>query len=141
MNFCSEIACGEHGDHTSKLVNAIENGKLDIRTENDYMKLKLNKDTKMNMIEGNLKTTFDKKEKFSDNISMTPNNLLGSKIVNDILKGEEGVELKIEEPSNTTALLSVDETLSPERYPTSEFHQFWTVLKRTLLFSRRDWVK
>lgn len=40
----------------------------------------------------------------------------------------------------TTSLL--DETLetTPERYPISEFSQFWIVLKRTLLFSRRDWV-
>lgn len=38
------------------------------------------------------------------------------------------------------ALLGNDVILSPERYPTSQFHQFWTVLKRTLLFSRRDWV-
>lgn len=27
-----------------------------------------------------------------------------------------------------------------QRYATSEFSQFWIVLKRTLLFSRRDWV-
>lgn len=27
-----------------------------------------------------------------------------------------------------------------QRYATSEFSQFWVVLKRTLLFSRRDWV-
>lgn len=33
-----------------------------------------------------------------------------------------------------------DSGLSPERYPTSQFHQFWVVLKRTLLFSRRDWT-
>lgn len=137
----SEIACGEHGDHTSKLVNAIDNGKIDIRTENDYMKIKVNNDKKLNMIEGNLKSTFDKKEKFSDNINMTSGSLLNAKFVNDIKKGgDEGLELKIEEPTNTTALLSDEATLSPERYPTSEFHQFWTVLKRTLLFSRRDWV-
>lgn len=29
---------------------------------------------------------------------------------------------------------------SQQRYATSEFAQFWIVLKRTLLFSRRDWV-
>jgi len=29
---------------------------------------------------------------------------------------------------------------SQQRYATSEFTQFWIVLKRTLLFSRRDWV-
>lgn len=39
-----------------------------------------------------------------------------------------------------SALLGGDEINSPERYPTSQFRQFWVVLKRTLLFSRRDWV-
>lgn len=29
---------------------------------------------------------------------------------------------------------------SPRRYATSELTQFWVVLKRTLLFSRRDWT-
>lgn len=29
---------------------------------------------------------------------------------------------------------------SQQRYATSEWTQFWIVLKRTLLFSRRDWV-
>lgn len=40
----------------------------------------------------------------------------------------------------SSALLGGDEINSPERYPTSQMTQFWTVLKRTLLFSRRDWV-
>lgn len=40
----------------------------------------------------------------------------------------------------SSALLGGDEINSPERYPTSQTRQFWTVLKRTLLFSRRDWV-
>jgi hypothetical protein len=45
-------------------------------------------------------------------------------------------------PDNvTTALLDTDFVVSPRRYPTSEFTQFWIVLKRTLLFSRRDWVR
>lgn len=106
------------------------------------MKIKVNNDKKLNMIEGNLKSTFDKKEKFSDNINMTSGGLIASKFVNDIQKGgvDDSLELKVEEPSNTTALLNDEVILSPERYPTSEFHQFWTVLKRTLLFSRRDWV-
>lgn len=139
----SEIACGEHGDHTSKLVSAIDNGKIDIRAEHDYMKIKVNNDKKLNMIEGNLKSTFDKKEKFVDNINMQSANLLSAKFVNDIQKGgvDESLELKVEEPTNTTALLNDEGILSPERYPTSEYYQFWTVLKRTLLFSRRDWVR
>lgn len=65
------------------------------------------------------------------------------KIVNDIVKGDDNITINVDdkEPDNTTALLGEDTgNLSPERYPTSEFHQFWVVLKRTLLFSRRDWV-
>lgn len=48
-------------------------------------------------------------------------------------------EPEAEEPSS--ALLGGDEINSPERYPTSQCQQFWTVLRRTLLFSRRDWVR
>jgi hypothetical protein len=45
-------------------------------------------------------------------------------------------------PDNvTTALLDKGFVASPRRYPISEFTQFWIVLKRTLLFSRRDWVR
>ena len=40
----------------------------------------------------------------------------------------------------TTALLNDSIVVTPERYPVSEFLQFWIILKRTLLFSRRDWV-
>lgn len=44
-------------------------------------------------------------------------------------------------PDNvTTALLDTGFVASPRRYPTSQLTQFWIVLKRTLLFSRRDWV-
>lgn len=50
------------------------------------------------------------------------------------------VEVEKEADSANSALLGTEVILSPERYPTSQFHQFWTVLKRTLLFSRRDWV-
>jgi hypothetical protein len=45
-------------------------------------------------------------------------------------------------PDNvTTALLDTGFVASPRRYATSELAQFWIVLKRTLLFSRRDWVR
>lgn len=93
--------------------------------------------------DANLKSTYEKNEKFSENISSKA--LLPAKIMNDIKKGGDNVAISVDaekEPDNTTALLS-EETgdLSPERYPTSEFHQFWIVLKRTLLFSRRDWVR
>lgn len=52
------------------------------------------------------------------------------------------VEIEKEaDPENAALLAAPGEIpISPQRYPTSEFHQFWIVLKRTLLFSRRDWV-
>ena len=50
------------------------------------------------------------------------------------------IPVELEADGVNSALLGNEVILSPERYPTSQFHQFWTVLKRTLLFSRRDWV-
>lgn len=130
------------------MVNAIENGKRDIRTENDFVKVKAtngtNGEAKVLLTEANLKSTYEKNEKFSENLKGAHQALLPAKILNDIVKGgDDSVEISVgeKEPDNTTALLSEEAgNLSPERYPTSEFHQFWIVLKRTLLFSRRDWV-
>ncbi|KAG5676193.1 hypothetical protein PVAND_006042 [Polypedilum vanderplanki] len=147
-SYIIEVACGEHGDHTKKLVNAIENGKKDIRSESDYEKVKpINGRTdlaKVHTTEANLKSTYEKNEKFSENQTGNGKGLLSAKVLNDIVKGDENavsITVDDKEPDTTTALLS-EETgdLSPERYPTSEFHQFWVVLKRTLLFSRRDWT-
>lgn len=144
-SYIIEVACGEHGDNISNLVRAIENGKKDIRTEMDYQSLKSKLEKNMpkvhSKIDNNLKSTYEKNEKFSENISGANNELLPKKINNDIVKGTDNIAISVEEPGTETALLS-EETgdLSPERYPTSEFHQFWVVLKRTLLFSRRDWV-
>lgn len=145
-SYIIEVACGEHGDHTRKLVNAIENGKKDVRSEADFVKVKpMNGKSDMpkvhNPTEANLKSTYEKNEKFLD--SQNGKALIPAKILNAIAKGDDNIAISVEdkEPDNTTALLS-EETgeISPERYPTSEFHQFWIVLKRTLLFSRRDWV-
>lgn len=40
----------------------------------------------------------------------------------------------------SVALLDESIAVTPERYPTSELLQFYIILKRALLFSRRDWV-
>lgn len=147
-SYIIEVACGEHGDHTRKLVNAIENGKKDIRSESDFQKMKIvdknGHPRTLSSTDANLKSTYANNEKFSDNLNGASKALLPAKILNDIVKGNENVAISVEterEPDTNTALLC-EETgnLSPERYPTSEFHQFWVVLKRTLLFSRRDWV-
>lgn len=126
-SYIIEVACGEHGDHTRKLVNAIENGKRDIRNEADYDK-KVNSngkngESKLQMAEANLKSTYEKNEKFADNLNGHSKALLPAKILNDIVKGGDNISINVDEkePDNTTALLS-EETgnLSPERYPTSE---------------------
>jgi hypothetical protein len=91
--------------------------------------------------DANLKSTYEKNEKFSDN--QNGKALIPAKILNVIAKGGENVAITVDdkEPDAATGLLSEESgEISPERYPTSEFHQFWVVLKRTLLFSRRDWV-
>ncbi|XP_058820287.1 ATP-binding cassette sub-family G member 4 isoform X1 [Topomyia yanbarensis] len=151
-SYIIEVACGEHGDHTRKLVNAIDNGKRDIRGENDFPALK-NKKNENGNVNANLKSNYDKlngnSNKYADNLNLGGNGLLPPSMVNDIAKETttESVKINVEpekEPEVNTALLPVDGQLdagqSPERYPTSEFHQFWVVLKRTLLFSRRDWT-
>lgn len=151
-SYIIEVACGEHGDHTRKLVNAIDNGKRDIRGELDFPALK-NKKNENGNANANLKSNYDKlngnSNKYAENLNLGGNGLLPSSMVNDIAKETttETIKINVEsekEPEVNTALLPVDGQLdaglSPERYPTSEFHQFWVVLKRTLLFSRRDWT-
>ncbi|XP_058455973.1 ATP-binding cassette sub-family G member 4 isoform X1 [Malaya genurostris] len=151
-SYIIEVACGEHGDHTRKLVNAIDNGKRDIRGENDFPAAK-NKKNENGNVNANLKSNYDKlngnSNKYADNLNVGGKGLLPSSMVNDIAKETttETVKINVEpekEPEVNTALLPVDGQIdagqSPERYPTSEFHQFWVVLKRTLLFSRRDWT-
>lgn len=156
-SYVIEVACGEHGDHNRKLVEAIDNGKKDIRTAADYAGLKARNDL---VKVQNLKAILDKNDaanatggKYEDNLTLN-NGILNANLVNDIVKdssttstaqvvstNEKGdAMIDVEKADNcTTALLSA-EIASPERYPTSQFHQFWVVLKRTLLFSYRDWV-
>ncbi|XP_046812351.1 ATP-binding cassette sub-family G member 1 isoform X2 [Lucilia cuprina] len=152
-SYIIEVACGEHGDHTRRLVDAIDNGKKDIRSSADYAGLKARNDL---IKVQNLKAILDKNDaanstsgKYEDNLTLN-NGILKGNLVNDIAKqsvepvvstNEKGdAMIELEKTDNcTTALLSAD-IASPERYPTSQFHQFWVVLKRTLLFSYRDWT-
>ncbi|KAG4079373.1 hypothetical protein HA402_008065 [Bradysia odoriphaga] len=153
-SYVIEVACGEHGDHTKKLMNAIENGRKDIRTEEDFNGIKPRNDIVRIHNTNNVSKNFDKNDvnnvpinKFGDSTE-TPNGngILNGIMVNDIAKDSmnASVTIPVEAEKDidgvTSALLGDDGTKSPERYPTSQFHQFWTVLKRTLLFSRRDWT-
>lgn len=155
-SYVIEVACGEHGDHTRKLVNAIENGRKNIRSTEDYRALKAingveHNFEKIHKNDTNLKANYDKNSQkglFNKNGSNLSNGLVQMQAVNDIAKNSEQeaitLPMDLEKNGNDAASSLLpnleDNTLSPERYPTSEFHQFWVVLKRTLLFSRRDWV-
>lgn len=132
-SYVIEVACGEHGDHTKKLVNAIDNGKRNIKSINDYPDIKQTNVAKIHANDINLKSNYDKniqKEKYGNGTAIGK--------ANDTM----ALPVEIKEGETAIPLLADDDhvSLSPERYPTSEMHQFWVVLKRTLLFSRRDWV-
>lgn len=152
-SYIIEVACGEHGDHTRRLVDAIDNGKKDIRSAADYAGLKARYDL---MKVQNLKALKDKNDlanstsgKYEENLTLN-NSLLKGNLVNDIAKSsvepivstnEKGdAMIELEKADNCTTALLSEEITSPQRYPTSQFHQFWVVLKRTLLFSYRDWT-
>lgn len=87
-SYIIEVACGEHGDHTRKLVNAIENGRKDIRSERDFDTLKSVGD---NLKVHAPKTALNKNEmasigeKFADNLNQNDNGLLQA-TYNDIAK-------------------------------------------------------
>ncbi|KAL5281069.1 hypothetical protein ACFFRR_004842 [Megaselia abdita] len=151
-SYVIEVACGEHGDHTKQLVAAIDNGKRNIRTFADFNGIKTRNDV---AAVHNLRAILDKNDsskigtgKFEENITLNNGNgALNGKLVNDIAKdslvtinnkGDSMISMEKEDNVNTS-LLSPEIT-SPQRYPTSQFHQFWVVLKRTLLFSYRDWT-
>lgn len=170
-SYVIEVACGEHGDHTHKLVQAIENGKRDIRKASDFMAVKARNDL---IKVHNLKALLDKNDatnaavssnKYQENLALG-SGLLNGGMVNDIVKdspspsssssaqGGTGASsevavltnaagdamIDVEKADNCSAGLLSEEIISPTRYPTSQFHQFWVVLKRTLLFSYRDWT-
>lgn len=93
-SYVIEVACGEHGDHTRKLMNAIENGRKDIRTEDDFIGIKnRNNDIARINNTNNLKSNFDKNDKenvatnkFADMDALNGSGLLTSMVNNDIAK-------------------------------------------------------
>lgn len=151
-SYIIEVACGEHGDNTKRLVEAIENGCRDIRTPEDFANIKARNDVVQ--VHNNIKAFISKNDahsipngdKFENQLPLSNTGKLN--LVNDIAKDSgvqiapkgEALVIDVEKENNVTTALLSDEITSPERYPTSQFHQFWVVLKRTLLFSYRDWV-
>ncbi|CAK1549241.1 unnamed protein product [Leptosia nina] len=155
-SFIIEVSCGEYGDNTSKLVRAIDNGKNDIRNGAPFPKManyNNQKDLEMSLkSEWNKNDASQIQEKFGDipNGANGTNGTNGTNLqngllqfaANEISKGKAEplvVQMDTEKQDNAEVALLGTEA-SPRRYATSEGKQFWVVLKRTLLFSRRDWT-
>ncbi|CAK1601325.1 unnamed protein product [Parnassius mnemosyne] len=156
-SFIIEVSCGEYGDNTGKLVRAIDNGKHDIRNGMPFPDAKVPDFNNRKDMEVSLKSTsqWNKndlsqvQEKFSDGPAKEANgtsnlqNGLLQYAANEIAKGKGEqlvvVQMDGEKQDNVEEALLGD-VVSPRRYATSELTQFWVVLKRTLLFSRRDWT-
>nr|CAD7203146.1 unnamed protein product [Timema douglasi] len=160
-SFVIEVSCGEYGDNIKKLVAAIQNGKHDIRTGKPFPDLPeeeiLNNSVKEKLTNGkadnvNVSVT-QPGDKFSTNKSSTTGNLnlyntytasndiakeghnAGAVVIPvDLTGADKALDVGVE-----SALLDTGLETSNWRYATSEFTQFWIVLKRTLLFSCRDW--
>ncbi|XP_015522902.2 ATP-binding cassette sub-family G member 1 [Neodiprion lecontei] len=151
-SFIIEVSCGEYGDNIRNLVNAIDNGKRDIRTGYQFPAVG-KPETLNNTVSNNDSKSTDVinkndannvTEKFNE--SSKNNGTIGFVIpgyaCNDIPKESQvTIPIGIEKKENvTTALLDQGLVVTPETYPTTELVQFWIILKRTLLFSRRDWT-
>ncbi|XP_059051441.1 ATP-binding cassette subfamily G member 4-like isoform X2 [Achroia grisella] len=158
-SFIIEVSCGEYGDHTGTLVRAIDNGKNDIRNGKPFPASKVPDYNNKKDMEQSLKPELNKNElanlqdKFRDEPSAADGNGHGN-LRNGILqyaaaelakgKGEGLVvqveKVELEKQDNAAVALLGDEGGRAPRYATSELRQFWVVLKRTLLFSKRDWT-
>ncbi|KAL1505859.1 hypothetical protein ABEB36_005321 [Hypothenemus hampei] len=148
-SYIIEVACGEYGEHTRTLVNAIKNGKDDIRDGLPLPQLAItdglnNSEKYAHDIKNTLAVAISKPDWNKDisepvyRSTTTPN--LPISVVDDIAKGDNGKD-DSEKASANSALLGDDsEQMPTKRYGTSEFNQFFIILKRALLFSRRDWT-
>lgn len=104
-SYVIEVACGEHGDHTRKLMNAIENGRKDIRSEDDFNGIKNRNDITHINNASHLNKNLDKNDvnnvlanKFAESIesqSMNGNGILKTTMVNDIAKDSKSITKEI----------------------------------------------
>ncbi|XP_018311050.1 ATP-binding cassette sub-family G member 4 isoform X2 [Mycetomoellerius zeteki] len=156
-SFIIEVSCGEYGDNIKNLINAINNGKYDIREGYPFPETKegMNNCTATTGIlknSDNLDKTKIKdkndisnlQEKFPEQKSEISNGrLIHGYATNDIAKQALDVAIPMDSDKKDNANMALlDESIivTPERYATSEFKQFYIILKRALLFSRRDWT-
>ena len=143
-SFIIEVSCGEYGDNIRNLVNAIKNGKYDIREGYPFPE---NKSEGLNNVSSD---SFSKGEGRDENVEMKDKNdvnnleekfqedkikeinnkgIIPSYATNDITKQVDVViPVDMEKKDNAeVALLDESIVITPERYPTSECQQFWIV--------------
>lgn len=99
-SYVIEVSCGEHGDHTRKLMNAIENGRKDIRTEDDFIGMRTKNDISRINNTNNIKSNLDKNDvnnvpanKFADNKETVNANGLIKSAMNHIAKDSNGMQV------------------------------------------------
>lgn len=168
-SFLIEVACGEYGDNVNKLVKAIQNGKNDIQNDKPFpiqtdSEIPLNNAGVNNVNENkvilalpenvenvNINTYKDTDNKLSKEQNTSEHYLNSGvghvfsdqKINNtDLSSVIEMIDTMPQKQDNdpSKALLNSSALISKKRYATSEWRQFWIVLNRALLFSRRDWT-
>lgn len=136
-SYIIEVACGEYGDKTDMLVDNIANGKNDIRNGKPFPELK-NKGS-LNNAADNINSMIVNNVAKGNSVNYTHNDKnINGNVVDKIVKDNIG-DRDLEKDNAEDTLLQVGTTKQP-RYGNSEIKQFLIVLKRALLFSRRDWV-
>ncbi|XP_065206688.1 ATP-binding cassette subfamily G member 4-like isoform X2 [Planococcus citri] len=155
-SFLIEVACGEYGDNVKTLVTAIGNGKYDVQNGKPFPNQEPNTEALNNQNVNDtpkngelMKYNNDKanEKDISILIDSTGNgdtkkeNKVNDKIIKKEQKEFEKQQKK-EQKQKDKADQSLLKTQSgvKRRYAISEFTQMWIVLKRALLFSRRDWT-
>ncbi|KYN17094.1 PREDICTED: ATP-binding cassette sub-family G member 4 isoform X1 [Trachymyrmex cornetzi] len=156
-SFIIEVSCGEYGDNIKNLINAINNGKYDIREGHPLPETKegMNNCTAATGILKNSDNLDKAKIKDKNDISNLQekfpeekNEINNGKLIHgyatyNIAKQALDVAIPMDSDKKDNANIALlDESIvvTPERYATSEFKQFYIILKRALLFSRRDWT-
>ncbi|XP_022899791.2 ATP-binding cassette sub-family G member 1 [Onthophagus taurus] len=144
-SFIIEVACGEYGPNTDKLVDAINNGKEDIRDGKPFPvnNAVLNNGSKFGDNEKNLNENVSEEDKFKkDGNSGELDNALKI-VVNEVSKDSMNGTVANEKANSVDSSLlepSSNIPIQQPRYGNTELNQFFIILKRALLFSRRDWT-
>ncbi|CAG9762885.1 unnamed protein product [Ceutorhynchus assimilis] len=121
-SYIIEVACGEYGEHTRTLVNAIKNGQEDIRDGKVVPQLAIT-------------DGLNNSNKFAHDIK----NTIGSmKVASEPVY--QGTTIEDDKVNADSSLLGHIVETPTKRYGNSELGQFFIILNRALIFSRRDWT-